>query len=482
MAETVISPGKVDAGSFTGGPWGTIGKASDIVSNFLPQPTEYSGDKGGITQGMDGAYDKIADVASNFGPYGKVVSGAMKLNALAGKGVKRIGGGTDGMTTADAILGSNFLGPLGWINGWGGGKADTINKNNDTFAQMGSSYGGLEEGVDTALTKSGKKYGLVSLGARNKANDFIHQMGQQQSTLTDLSTTTKMNNELLTNQSSIAGFASGFEQVGGYDMTATRAAKFGAKLTIENLDEIRRILNNSEKVDKRENGGHLVKLPKHVSQAIRIAKSGTKAHKKFKVNWDFLDEPTPIGQENKDPNYISVEEQQKLETLKPKSEQISGEGGNVLEDKESPEFTNRLQFIGIAQNGLYEYLDPVTGQRELYDTLFFKNGGSMNVIPEGALHAHKHHMENDENITKKGIPVVVEEDGGELNQQAEIERNEIIFRLEVTKKLEELNKIYQSEDTSQKEKDEAAIEAGKLLTDEILNNTDDRTGLLEEVQ
>jgi hypothetical protein len=30
--------------------------------------------------------------------------------------------------------------------------------------------------------------------------------------------------------------------------------------------------------------------------------------------------------------------------------------------------------------------------------------------------------------------------------------------------------------------DEAALEAGKLLVDEILNNTEDRTGLLNEVE
>lgn len=99
---------------------------------------------------------------------------------------------------------------------------------------------------------------------------------------------------------------------------------------------------------------------------------------------------------------------------------------------------------------------------------FFQEGGQMNVIPEGALHARKHHMEDDEHITKKGIPVV------DVNgkQQAEIERNEIIFRKEVTNQLEKLFK-----DGS----DEAAIEAGKLLAKEIIENTDDRTGLIEEV-
>lgn len=99
----------------------------------------------------------------------------------------------------------------------------------------------------------------------------------------------------------------------------------------------------------------------------------------------------------------------------------------------------------------------------------FKKGGQMNVIPEGALHARKNHMEGaGKDYTHKGIPVM--DKNGE--QQAEIERNEIIFSLEVTQKLERLKN-----DGS----DEAAIKAGKLLVDEIFHNTDDRTGLIAEV-
>lgn len=104
----------------------------------------------------------------------------------------------------------------------------------------------------------------------------------------------------------------------------------------------------------------------------------------------------------------------------------------------------------------------------------FKEGGKVNVIPSGALHAHKHNLteiaedgEKFEDVTTKGIPVVVEDEKGNLIQQAEVEREEIIFRLEVTKKLEELSKEHT---------DEAAIEAGKLLVKEILYNTEDNTG------
>lgn len=98
-----------------------------------------------------------------------------------------------------------------------------------------------------------------------------------------------------------------------------------------------------------------------------------------------------------------------------------------------------------------------------------------NVIPEGALHKNKHHMEHAEGLTKKGIPVI-DEDG---EQQAEIEHSEIIFTLEVTKKLEEYYDIFYSEDSSNKEKEQAALDAGKLLVFQILENTEDRTGLIE---
>jgi hypothetical protein len=41
----------------------------------------------------------------------------------------------------------------------------------------------------------------------------------------------------------------------------------------------------------------------------------------------------------------------------------------------------------------------------------FREGGKFNVIPEGALHARKNNMDI-EGITKKGIPVVSESEGG----------------------------------------------------------------------
>lgn len=115
----------------------------------------------------------------------------------------------------------------------------------------------------------------------------------------------------------------------------------------------------------------------------------------------------------------------------------------------------------------------------------FEKGGEVNLIPEGALHARKHHLEEiDENlkgnITSKGIPVISESEGGEIQQHAEIEHSELILRLSVTEQIEEARKKYESDDTKQSEKDQLAIEIGKLLVQEILYNTDDRTNLIND--
>ena len=135
------------------------------------------------------------------------------------------------------------------------------------------------------------------------------------------------------------------------------------------------------------------------------------------------------------------------------------EGGNL-------EFFEELEWIPEFKEG---------GKTKESDIPEIEETTQKNVIPEGALHKNKHHMEHAEGLTKKGIPVI-DEDG---EQQAEIEHSEIIFTLEVTKKLEEYYEIFYSESTSNKEKEQAALEAGKLLVYQILENTEDRTGLIE---
>ena len=110
----------------------------------------------------------------------------------------------------------------------------------------------------------------------------------------------------------------------------------------------------------------------------------------------------------------------------------------------------------------------------------FKQGGQMNVIPEGALHARKNNMDlaKEGEVTHKGIPVV----DNEGNQTAEVEKEEWTMTKELTEAVEEWCKKYYDEETSQKEKDELAIKCGKRICKELLHNTDDRAGLIERME
>ena len=151
----------------------------------------------------------------------------------------------------------------------------------------------------------------------------------------------------------------------------------------------------------------------------------------------------------------------------------------------SPEFfkylrTNENQYGDNMRDLLYMYNDENLSKIfNIGSTQAFKQGGQMNVIPEGALHARKNNMEGaGEDFTAKGIPVV--DNNGE--QQAEIEKNEVIFNKDLTDFIENNLKKFNSEETSNSEKDEIAIKVGKRLVKELLTNTDDRTGLIEEVQ
>ena len=108
----------------------------------------------------------------------------------------------------------------------------------------------------------------------------------------------------------------------------------------------------------------------------------------------------------------------------------------------------------------------------------YKDGGKMNIIPTGALHKELHHIDQD-NITKKGIPVVTD-NNGQIEQQAEIEQEEWILNAKQSNQIEELRDKYNAS-IDEQEKDQIAIEAGKIIVDELLYNTVDKGKLLKQV-
>lgn len=108
-----------------------------------------------------------------------------------------------------------------------------------------------------------------------------------------------------------------------------------------------------------------------------------------------------------------------------------------------------------------------------------KDGGNVNIIPNGALHKNKHNLDEvlpteiiDE-ITNKGIPVISSDGDGGVIQHAEVEKEEVILYKELTNKLEKLYK-----DGS----DESALEAGRILAKELIENTIDNTDLTSKLE
>lgn len=388
----------------------TVGQVADTARGVLF--AKQAANDSTLTSGINDAYDAVSTSLMGFAPVGTIIGGAMKVGAFLGDGIQALGGGTDQMTTTDQIMDSSFFSwNIGAINGFGGKRADTFSVNKDTLAKVGSSYTGTSKLIQDAASKSGKKYGLLSGGSRRKANRQMADARTKQNIMTDISDTAS-DQRAMKNEYNVLNYK--FNLNGGYDQRYMRAAKSGMKLQdkidfIKNEVNIRTVINlNTKEIEWNP----IIEEAEDWEPIIEYKEGG---------NLPELWEPVIE-------NTISWEPIITIEEFK--------EGGTIKEELESPEIEE-------------------TNQK--------------NLIPEGALHKNKHHMENTEGLTQKGIPVI----DNEGEQQAEIELDEIIFTLEVTKKLEELYK----EGT-----DEAAIEAGKLLVKEILFNTDDRTGLIAKCE
>ena len=481
--------------------------ANTAFTGLFGEKEEYSGEKGDVTETMDSTYDSIQNLAGYFGPIGQFVSLGMGANKLLGNVANKLGAGTSGMTTTDAILGSSFLQltPIGLINGFGGKKADTITKDQQAFEVVGSSYTGSNQRVNDALQKSGKKYGLLSSGSRRKANREIAEAKRQQAIISDIAEDSTNRFNIRNSMAAINGNNYALQLQGGYDQKAVRVGRRGLK--VESVAKAKEILSKykQQQTNQLQQGGTLDPFESYLNSLPENQRDSTNF--RVKDYWVFNGKPkdfkearrrgmftqekdgwhastiawnpeTGEGEFMKSPDHPSI--QQEMDWYN------SDDGAGFRNDyelvksspywkyvkrqrKEVPSHKDGGTFIEISTETSIELVDPISIPE-------FQNGGSINVIPDGALHARKHNMDVD-GITRKGIPVV-SESNGEIEQQAEIEKEEIIFRLEVTQKLEELEKKFYSDESTQEEKDECALEAGKLLVNEILYNTQDNTNNL----
>ena len=458
----------------------TMSKAggyADMIGSFIPKKEQSA-----LTTGLNQGYDAAANMISSVPGVGTIVGGAMKIGGMLSDGLTALGVGTDQMTTTDKILDSKFmkLTPMGLVNAFGAKKADTIYKDNETWEQQGSAYGGSMAKVDDALTKSGKKYGAFSGKARRKANAQIAEAKRQQNLVSDINQ--EAQDAFTASNYSGIGLRNELALSGGYRNMAV--GRNGMKILDAESQWAREVLNKAREVNKLQKGGKV--------DGITGAAP--------KITFESWYETVPSDR-NDTTSYnlrraFELAPKEELEAWRTSSVEDLRNGKNHLNSVYLNPKTGIYEFMKAKNHPTLKYelewynsKDPeaikfrnaydldMSGDYYKYVPKKFAEGGKVNVIPDGALHAHKHHLEDIspeyEQVTSKGIPVVTEEEGGKLKQHAEIERNEIIFRLEVTKKLEELMK-----DGS----DDAAIEAGKLLAHEIINNTVDNTGLMEVVE
>lgn len=141
------------------------------------------------------------------------------------------------------------------------------------------------------------------------------------------------------------------------------------------------------------------------------------------------------------------------------------------------------QRIMLSKKGSkFPELDAVREILESSKVKSFKSGGKVekeNIIPTGALHKNLHHIDDiGIDITKKGIPVVTMDEGGEFKEQvAEVESAEWTLSLDVTKQIEEYWQNYKESGD-----DNIAIECGKYLVDQIFNNTIDDDKVIKKTE
>ena len=312
-------------------------------------------------------------------------------------------------------------------------------------SSVAGGYGGAMEDIADAESREGSYSGWNSAG-RHKANRLLAKTNDWKDTMWDWAQRNDLNDIRSNQMNSINNNQYQTELSGGYDLANSGrmlVAKEGAKL----FDSYKSIKEYTKRIKSAKQGSKLIKEEPKIEEPI-IDKELER----------YYDDP--------------------LFSTKSKYNDDFHQGGSWSDDGKI--FTpSEFSLFNFTQEQISEALSKEFPEASLNITdevRAFKEGGKvnskdMNVIPEGALHARLNHMDNKD-FTKKGIPVVAK-DGDKLEQTAEIERDEIIFNLSVTNKLEELMK-----DGSAK----AALEAGKLLAEEILHNTIDNTGLIKEVE
>ena len=449
-----------------------LNMANTLFTGIFGEKSEYSGAKGHITQTLDNFSDTVQNFAGKIPVYGQAIQVGMGAGKLAGNILNKITGGTSGATGIDAALGSDLANMTGVglvanvINSTFGKKADTITKNEQVFEQVGSSYGGTSAAVDDALEKSGKKYGLFSSGARKDANEEIAEAKRQQNIVEDIVDEATDRFAIRNSMAAINGNRRKYYLQGGYNQANVRVGRSGMSLDL--IAKAKKILGETRQL---KSGGKVT--PTEILLVVPEFKDGGRISKKIRDYYkDYnLDEITVINDSSprteNDTIYSPSDEftvhelwhyisqNKPNEALKEFYDSLNdnkllqfgadldfvkrtGDPSDFYNPSELEARLKAAKFMSQGQNYTKDFFKNLRSNENQYgdnmrdllrmfnddylEKLFninsaqkFQEGGSINVIPEGALHARKHNMDM-EGITKKGIPVVTENKDGSVEQ------------------------------------------------------------------
>lgn len=448
------------------------GKTVSSIGNAVSSITgAMSNMNGSISAEAGAAREGMRSAIGQFGPWGAAISAATGIvdsitdaagiawNTIDKTDALRagIGKGTTAFNNILASLPGNSI--------WGAvlGKTNTAQKS-AYVDSMANSFGGSVNDINSAMNLSGKRaFGV------GKMNSFINEQNRVNNLITNIA----MESELAKNNNAAELYQQqNFNKYSGYTPQLLLAKK-GSK--IPELEVAKELIGNW--TQKQKTAVDLNSMLYDISTLFEGKDAGVNVSSSV---MQFLSD-IQDGIQEKD---ISTLVTNSLADSSNNPDSIGIKVVNTLSENKD-KLINLFKYNGL-DTSVFNNLNNIDnikyiGQSisQLLGTRSFKEGGKldMNIIPEGALHKNKHHLEEinpelEGTITEKGIPVITTD--GE--QKAEIEKEEIVFKKSTTEQLEEYYDQYNNS-----KNDSIAIECGKFLVEEILKRTEDRTGLLKTV-
>ena len=329
-----------------------------------------------------------------------------------------------------------------------GNMVDKAVMGDKNFGAQSAAIDSTVHGVSSALMKSGNPYAQAA-GAALEVGNFLTKAGGQ----------------------TVQGFdvninSSGYGNMGHKESSSSR--DFGAAIGLGGLNAAA----TQRKLKKRNEEAQMALKASNVADTIQFEQEA-----RMNSVDDVIQQNEIALQGGIDTSVLAAKHGARLERIKKQRKCINPDLEEVVIHEEviieQPEEVIIESPIVKAQNGAkLEHIEVSEEQ---------------NVIPSGAMHKNKNHIDLD--ITEKGIPVItVEDDSAEtfedikeqedtLIQHAEVEEAEIIFNKELTIFIENLRKQWHEKD---KDDDSICLEAGMRLAKEIIENTEDNTDVTEK--